>query len=367
MAHWYRSQAATTLGIDYPIIQGPFGGGLSSTTLVAAVSNLGGLGSFGAQGLAPARIREIVADIRLRTDRPFAVNLWVSTEDPGASEVTAEAFEAALSPLRPFYAELGVEPPRYAPPTRVRFDEQVEALIDLRVPAFSFVFGVPDPTVLEAARRRGVATIGAATTADEARALEAANVDLVVASGSEAGGHRPSFLRPAEASLKGTFALVPQVADAVRIPVIAAGGIADGRAVAAALMLGAQGVQVGTAFLACEESNAAAGHRAALFAPGREQTLLTRGFSGRLARGLRNRLAEQLTHGPRSLPYPVPSELLAPLRAAALARDRVDLVSLWAGQAAPLVRHRRARDLFAALVEETTTVLARAAATPLNE
>jgi nitronate monooxygenase len=166
--------------------------------------------------------------------------------------------------------------------------------------------------------------------------------------------------------LTGTFALVPQVADAVRIPVIAAGGIADGRAVAAALMLGAQGVQVGTAFLACEESNAVAGHRAALFAPGREQTLLTRGFSGRLARGLRNRLAEQLAQGPRPLPYPVPSELLAPLRAAALARNRIDLVSLWAGQAAPLLRHRSARDLFAALVEETTAILARDGATPVS-
>jgi nitronate monooxygenase len=364
MTPWYRSRVATMLGIDYPIIQGPFGGGLSSTTLVAEVSNLGGLGSFGAQGLAPEQIREIVADIRQRTARPFALNLWVSTEDAGTSEVTAEAVEAALALLRPFYAELGVEPPHYAPRSRVRFEDQVEALFALRVPAFSFVFGVPDPTVLKAARARNIVTIGTATTADEAKALEAADVDLVVASGSEAGGHRPSFLRPAEASLTGTFALVPQVVDRVRIPVIAAGGVADGRTVAAALTLGAQGVQVGTAFLACEESNAVSGHRAALFAPGREQTLLTRGFSGRLARGLRNRLAEQLAQSSRSLPYPLPSELLAPLRTAALARDRVDLVSLWAGQATPLVRHRRARDLFAALVEETTVSLPRDVSTP---
>ena len=364
MTPWYRSPVATTLGIDYPIIQGPFGGGLSSTTLVAEVSRLGGLGSFGAQGLAPEQIREIVADIRQRTARPFALNLWVSTEDAGASEVTAEAFEAALSLLRPFYAELGVEPPRDVPRSRARFEDQVEALLALRVPACSFVFGIPDPAVLKAARARNIVTIGTATTADEAEALEAADVDLVVASGSEAGGHRPSFLRPAEASLTGTFALVPQVVDRVRIPVIAAGGIADGRTVAAALTLGAHGVQVGTAFLACEESNAVAGYRAALFAPGREQTLLTRGFSGRLARGLRNRLAEQLAQSSRTLPYPLPSELLAPLRTAALARDRVDLVSLWAGQATPLVRHRRARDLFAALVEETTVSLPRDLSTP---
>jgi nitronate monooxygenase len=125
MTPWYRSRVAAVLGIDYPIIQGPFGGGLSSATLVAEVSNLGGLGSFGAQGLAPEQIREIVADIRQRTARPFALNLWVSTEDAGASEVTAEAFDEALALLRPFYAELGVEPPRYAPRSRVRFDDQV--------------------------------------------------------------------------------------------------------------------------------------------------------------------------------------------------------------------------------------------------
>jgi nitronate monooxygenase len=262
---WYDTPAARRLGLRYPIVQGPFGGGLSSPALAAAVSNAGGLGSYGAQGLTPDGIRTVVADIRQRTARPFAINLWVSTEDPGAAAVTTAGFAAALEPLLPLYRELGVEPPGPRHGDHPTFAGQAEALIDLRVPVISVVFGVPDRATVEACHAHGIVIMGAATTVDEALALEAGGLDLVVASGFEAGGHRPSFLRPAEASLTGTFALVPRVVDAVRLPVVAAGGIADGRTVAAALTLGAQGVQVGTAFLACDESNAAPGHRAALF------------------------------------------------------------------------------------------------------
>lgn len=357
MTAWYDSPASRCLGVRYPIVQGPFGGGLSSPALAAAVSNAGGLGSYGAQGLTPDAIRSVVAGIRQRTAQPFAVNLWVSTEDPGAAAVTAAEFATALGPLLPLYRELGVEPPGPRLGAQPSVESQADTLIDLRVPVISFVFGVPDHALVEACRARGIVTMGAATTADEALALEAGGLDLVVASGFEAGGHRPSFLRSAEASLTGTFALVPRVADAVRLPMVAAGGIADGRTIAAALALGAHGAQVGTAFLACDESNAAPGHRAALFGPGRHDTLLTRGFSGRLARGLRNRLASLLETMPPPLPYPVQSDLLSPLRREAIARDRVDLISLWAGQSTPLLRYHRAADLFAALVRETTAVL----------
>jgi nitronate monooxygenase len=354
---WHDSVVAHRLGVRYPIVQGPFGGGLSSAALVAAVSNAGGLGSYGAHGLTPNALRHVVDDIRTRTTQPFAVNLWVSTEDPEAVNVNADAVAAVLALLRPAYRELGLDPPAWSAPERPTFEQQVEALIDLRVPVLSVVFGVPNRAVIDECRRRGIVTMGAATTVDEARALEAGGVDIVVASGFEAGGHRPSFLLSAEASLTGTVALVPRVADAVRVPVVAAGGIADGRGIAAALMLGAHGVQVGTAFLACEESHAAPGHRAALFGATRHDTVLTRGFSGRLARGVRNRLATLLETMPRPLPYPVQSEMLAPLRREALVRNRIDLVSLWAGQGAPLLRHRRAADLMAALVRETTAIL----------
>jgi nitronate monooxygenase len=357
MADWYSTPAARALGVRYPIIQGPFGGGQSSPELTAAISNLGGLGSYGARALYPKEIREVVADIRRRTSSPFAVNLWLSVEDPGAAEVTREQFEAALAPLLPLYREFDVKPPVYARTSAPRVTDQIEALIELGVPAFSFIFGVPDRNVLAECRRRSIVTIGAATTADEATALEAAGVDVVVASGFEAGGHRPSFIRSSDSSLTGLFALVPQVVDAVGIPVIAAGGIADGRTLAAALMLGASGVQVGTAFLACEESNAAPGHRAALSSASRGGTVLTRAFSGRLARGLRNRLADYLESIPTVLPYPVASALLAPLGRAALSRDRIEMMPVFAGQGVALLRHRRAKDVFEALVSETDAAL----------
>jgi nitronate monooxygenase len=354
---WRTTRLTERLGIAYPIVQGPFGGGLSSPALAAAVSNLGGLGSYGAQGHPPERIREVAAEIRQRTDRPFAMNLWVSTEDAGARDVDEPLFLEALAPLRPLYEELGVEPPAYRRLPAAPFEGQIQALLDARVPAFSFVFGVPEAALLAECRARGIVTMGTATTVAEAVALDDAGVDVVIASGFEAGGHRASFLASAESSLTGGLALVPQVVDAVKAPVVAAGGIADGRGVAAALVLGAAGVQVGTAFLACEESNAAPAHREAVLAAKSGDTLLTRAFSGRLARGLRNRLADHLAPVKDPLPYPVQGDLLAPLRREALARNRADLLSLWAGQAAPLVRHRRAQDVFAALVAGTEALL----------
>ncbi len=348
---WNDTAFTRRVGIRYPIVQGPFGGGLSSARLVAAVSNAGGLGSFGAQGMTPDRITEVVHEIRALTAAPFAVNLWVSTEDEGAATATRKRFDAALAPLASFFDELGVQPPAFPPSGWATFEAQVAALLDARPPVFSFVFGIPSARVLAECRRRSIVTIGAATTVDEAVALERAGVDIVVASGFEAGGHRPSFLRSAEASLTGLFSLVPQVCDAIEIPVIAAGGIADGRGVAAALSLGADGVQIGTAFLACEESNAPNVHRDALFGWRAGQTVLTRAFSGRLARGLRNKLAEILECEPGSLlPYPLQGQLVGALRAEAIRRDRIDLISLWSGQSAPLLRHRRAKDLLDDLV-----------------
>ncbi len=196
--------------------------------------------------------------------------------------------------------------------------------------------------------------MGGASTVDEAVAMEAGGVDMVVASGFEAGGHRPSFLRSAADSLMGTFALVPQIVDQVRIPVIAAGGIADGRGIAAALTLGADAVQIGTAFLACDESGANPLHRKLLFQEDAKHTGLSRAYTGRLARGIQRRFTDEMrAHEPLFAGYPAHSWIVAPLRAAALAHGRTDLVALWAGQAAPLVRYHKAGELFAALVRET--------------
>jgi nitronate monooxygenase len=199
--------------------------------------------------------------------------------------------------------------------------------------------------------------MGVVTTAQEARAVEEAGLDAVIASGFEAGGHRASFMRPAELSLTGTFALVPQVADAVKIPVVAAGGIADARGIAAALTLGAHGAQIGTAFLACDESNAPAIHKDALHGPLAGQTALTTGFSGRLARSIRNSMADLYADASVArLPYPVQGQLVGALRERAIAQGRSDLISLWSGQAAPLVHHRSASALFDELVAGTQAI-----------
>jgi nitronate monooxygenase len=367
---WHDTSLVSRLGLRYPIVQGPFGGGYSSARLVAAVSNAGGLGSYGAQALPPARIAEVITEIRGVTAAPFAVNLWVSPEDPSARDVARETFEAALLPLLPYYAELGIEPPAFAPPAWVTFEQQIGALLDARPPVFSFIFGIPPAEVFAACRDRGIATMGTATTVDEALAIEAAGADVIVASGFEAGGHRASFLRSAETSLTGTFALIPQVADAVRVPVVAAGGIADGRGIAAALTLGADGVQIGTAFLACDESDAPPGHKHALLHAHATPTILTRAYTGRLARGLTNKLGEELDPAARAgtyLPYPVQGQLLRELRVEATKQGRIDLMPLWAGQAAPLLTHRRAAELFDDLVQETEHVLSerRGESTPL--
>ena len=346
------SEAGRRLGIEHAIVQGPFGGGLSTVRLAAAVSDLGGLGSYGAHQLSPERIEQVVRELGAATRSPYAVNLWVSDHDEGGLAPPADVLDRAWPLFEPYFSELGVPRPEF-PQQFVahRYEAQVEALLEARPPCFSFVFGIPAATVLAECRRRGIVTIGAATTVAEALAIEAAGIDAVVATGAEAGGHRPSFLARAEDALTGTFALVQLVAARVRIPVIAAGGIADRRGVEAAHALGAGAVQVGTAFLACDESGATPEHRAALFDARAMRTALTRAFTGRLARGLRNRWTDELAHrGAELPPFPVTSWFTAQLKVAALRAGRIDLVALWSGQIAPNLVHRDAASLMRELV-----------------
>src|SRR5271156_4832585 len=260
---WNSTRVASTLGIEYPIIQGPLGG-FSAQRLTAAVSNFGGLGSFGALGLDPSPIQEVIVEIGSLTNKPFAMNLWVSMEDEGAATSDAAAFERALSYIAPYLEAVGASKPQFSPYKPQRFEDQARVLLDAKVPAFSFIFGIPPREILEECRAKSIVTIGAATTPDEAALLQEACVDVVVASGFEAGGHRGSFLRASEDSLTGTISLVPQIVDLVDVPVIAAGGIGDARGVIAALALGAEAVQMGTVFLTCEESGASRLHRETL-------------------------------------------------------------------------------------------------------
>jgi nitronate monooxygenase len=355
-AHWNQTRFTQLLGIEYPIVQGPFGG-MASQHLTATVSNCGGLGSFGALNSSPSAIKDVAAEIRALTAKPFAINLWVSMEDEGAFASGAPAFERSLAAIAPHITALGGTLPSYTPYAPIRFADQVRVLIDERVPVFSFIFGIPPREILDECRAKKIVTIGVATTADEARALADAGVDAIVASGSEAGGHRGSFLRPAEESVTGTFSLVPQVVDAVSVPVIAAGGIADARGIAAALTLGASGVQIGTAFLACDGSGASAAHRAAILG-GPVTTGLTRGLTGRLARAIRNDLFNAVSRvDVPILPYPLQRNLMRSLTGAGERAGRPEWTTMWAGQSAELARVTDAGILFRQLVDETSAIL----------
>ena len=354
-----NQDAIARLGIRHPIIQGPFGGGLSTVGLAVTVSNRGGLGSYGAHITAPEDIGALTRELASATSAPFALNLWVSDHDPGGEHLSDEAFERLYPVFAPYFEELGLAKP--TPPDRFhhRFDDQIEALLEARPPVFSFVFGIPSKKILEECRRLGIRTMGAATTLAEAEALDAAGVDLIVATGLEAGGHRVSFLKSAEESLTGTFSLVQVAAAHVAAPVIAAGGIVDGRGVRAALTLGAGAAQIGTAFLACAESGTNQAHRDMLFTDAARETALTRSYTGRLARGIRNRWVSEMAARENELPpFPVQSWFFGAIKAAALKAGREDLVSLYAGQSAPNLKHRSAIALMDDLIGDLESVRA---------
>lgn len=334
------------LGIEQSIVLAPFGG-MSSVELTARVSELGGLGSYGLYGYDADRIRRTADELREATERPFALNLWLPT---GAErEPEAEEFARAAEGMRALFEEVGLElparPESYLPP----FQEQLQAALDARPAALSFVFGVPSEDVVEAAHERGIAVIGSATTVDEAAALQTGGVDAVVATGAEAAGHKVSFLDAAERSLVGLFALIPQVRDAVDLPVIAAGGIADRRGVAAAFALGAEGVQVGTSFLRTRESAASDAHRAAMEETPAHASVLTRAMSARLARGARNRAVSTIEAADAIAPFPAQNWLTGRFRAAAGQQGNGELQSLWLGQASRLATRDTADAVFAEL------------------
>ena len=344
-----KTDLTARLGMALPVIQGPFGGGLSTVTLAAAVTNAGGMGSYGAHLLEPREIIDVTNAIRKETDGPFVMNLWVDSEDQTSRKTDATTFRRAASGIESIYQKHHVAPPDFTPSAPVDFERQAEAILQARPPVFSFVFGIPSKEILTECRKRGIVTMGAATTFDEAQAIEAAGVDIVLATGFEAGGHRPSFLRPAADSLHGTLALVRQVVESVKIPVVAAGGIADAKGVAAAITLGASAVQVGTAYLACEESGAHPVHKQKLFRSSAHHTRLSERVSGRLARFIVTSTLEELEASDHTnLGYPIQGELTRPFKT-------IDDGLFYAGQGAPLLRHHNATDLTRALAAHIPT------------
>jgi nitronate monooxygenase len=331
------------LGSELPIVQAPMAGAQASA-LAIATSNAGGLGSLPCALLGLDTVRDELTAIRSQTTRPYNVNFFCHT--PAVPDPAREAVWRAK--LSPYYAEFGIDPNEIAAgPTRAPFsDEAADVVEPFRPPVVSFHFGLPSLALLARVRGWGSKVLAAATTVDEARWLEARGVDAIVAQGLEAGGHRGNFLTSDLTTQLGTFALVPQVVKAVRVPVIAAGGIADASGVAAALRLGASGVQVGTAYLLCPEAAIADAYRAALKGLDAGHTALTNVMSGRPARGIVNRLMREL--GPMSdvaPDFPLATPAVTPLRAAAEARGMGDFSPLWAGQNASGCKEIPAADL----------------------
>ena len=352
---WYQTKASQILGIQYPILQGPFGGNLSSVELVSTVSNAGGLGGYGAYTLSPQEIVEVDKQIKAATNKPYNINLWVSDTDAVDGTVSDEQFKQAQTLFKPYFDELGIALPKKPAVFTSRFENQVEVILHQRPPVFSFIFGIPSADILEQCHRLGIVTVGAATTLDEAIVLESAGVDLIIASGFEAGGHRPSFLASAESSVTGTFVLLQLIKEKIKTPVIAAGGIADGKGVAAALALGADAAQIGTAFLATDESNATAIHRQMLFSEAAKYTTLSRAFTGRLGRGITSRIAKDLVHKEKGfLPFPLQTHFMAHLRKAAIEQEKWDMILFWGGQIAPVLKYAKAAELMKSVIEETT-------------
>lgn len=339
------------LGLRHPIIQAPMAGGTTTPELVAAVSEAGGLGFLAGAYLSPARIRELAREVRTRTSRPFGINLFAPLPDvPGPKELGP-----ALDQVARYHSELGLPQPELPKTSREPFEDQLKEVLESGAAVFSFTFGIPPSSSLEEAKASGMLVMGTATTVEEAMRLDAAGVDAVVAQGSEAGAHRGTFTGDFESAMIGTMALVPQVADAIRAPVVASGGIMDGRGIVAAMVLGASAVQMGTAFLVCHESGTAEAHKAAIVAAREDQTRITRAFSGRPARGIANRAMNEIeaVAGSASiLPYPLQNALTRQMRKAAAQQGRAEYLSLWAGQGVRLARRQSAAELMERLSKE---------------
>ncbi len=352
---WPRNDLQRLLGIDHPILQAPMAGA-SGAALATAVSEAGGLGAIGSATLPVNAIREQSEAVRARTNRPFNLNFFVH-KDPPPDGKPGPRMRRRLAEL--YAAEKLGDPPPPSNPRPAFNRETLELILDLRPPVVSFHFGLPEDKALNKIKKMGSVILASATTVAEARWLADHGCDIIIAQGIEAGGHRGTFLKTLDTGSVGTVALVPQIVDAVDLPVIAAGGIADGRGIAAAFALGAAGVQIGTAFLSCPESTIDSIYRERLTAATDDGTRVTKAISGRPARAIRNFIVEELADVEHeAAPFPVQLSQTAPLKAKGLEDGRGDYHAMWAGQAAALaVAPLSAAERVRALVADTQSVL----------
>ncbi len=353
------------LGLSTPIIQAPMAGGPSSQELVAACSTAGALGSFGFAYTQPEEMNKQSAWVRAKTDRPFGINLFTS---PQPGRIDAGSQRGALDAVAGYYRELGLPAPEpvnspYAPD----LNAQLDAVEQIAPRVFTVHLADLPAKRLRKLKARNILVGGSATCVAEAQRLESLGFDFVIAQGGEAGGHRGSYLRDPYESLTGTLALVRLVVRAVKLPVIAAGGIMDGAGIAAALALGAQLAQLGTAFIPCPESGAPQAHKDALLAAREDETRITEKFSGKPARGLANRfMTEMAAKDAPQLAFPAQNSVTGKMRQAAAKAGKADFLAMWAGQAAPLARALPAAVLIRQLSDETIAAI-RAVASTLKE
>ncbi|MYL71832.1 nitronate monooxygenase [Halobacillus litoralis] len=347
---WKGNPIIDQLNVDYPIFQAGMAGGVTTPRLVSAVTNAGGLGNLGAGYLTAEEMVHRIKEIKKLTSRTFGVNVFV----PEHPQATEQEIVEADKWLLPFRSELKIKENVTLEHDVSLYEKQIEGLVAERVPVISFTFGVPSREVIKDLHKEGAVVVGTATTVEEAIINEEQGVDVVVAQGSEAGGHRGTFTGVYEQALIGTMSLVPQVVDHVKIPVIAAGGIMDGRGVRAALALGAQGAQLGTAFVTCQESGAKPQHKKAILNSTETNTVITSVFSGKPARGIRNSFINQMEKGGgrNLLAYPLQNILTKEIRKQATIQNRPEYMSLWSGQSPRLSTNRPAASIVEAIVTD---------------
>ncbi len=347
---WHENKVTQNLNIKYPIIQAGMAGGITTPELVAAVSNAGGLGTLGAGYMTPEQLRSSVLKVKQLTNKPFGVNLFI----PEIQDISEEEIEKANEWLLPFREQLNIsEIPKVKKTTESIFEKQIEIIMEVQVPVCSFTFGIPSKETVQQLKKRKIVMIGTATTVKEAIANEENGMDMVVVQGSEAGGHRGTFMGSFEDAMIGTMALVPQTVDHVEIPVIAAGGIMDGRGVLAALVLGAQAVQMGTAFVTSLESGVTKSYKEAILNSNEEQTVVTSTFSGKPARGIRNEFIMKMMKYEKKLPkYPIQNTLTTSIRREAAKQNRTEWMSLWCGQNSRSTQYQSASETISDILSQ---------------
>jgi nitronate monooxygenase len=353
---WPVTKITQLLKISLPIVQAPMAGGITTPALVAAVSEAGGLGTLAAGYSSPADIRTAIQQVRALTDKPFAVNLFVPETHPA----TADQLERARRAVADCCKELSIKISPVQPPYAQSFDEQMQVVLDEKIPVFSFTFGIPAEQWLQQLKELNILSIGTATNLAEAKLLEEKGIDIICAQGSEAGGHRGTFIGKAKDSLFDITSLTKSLIYNSKVPILAAGGIMNAQGVIGALASGAAGVQMGTAFIASPESGANPAFKELLAITEFDDTTLTTAFSGKLARGVKNKfIARMQQHEQDILSYPMQNALTSPMRKAASAQNNTDFMSLWAGQHAFLTSGKPAGELIQELNEQMSSLFSK--------